>query len=44
LIERTGRAEMPGLMIAAVALCVLPVFLWMRETAPGKDGRVVNRS
>jgi MHS family proline/betaine transporter-like MFS transporter len=40
LIERTGRAEMPGLMIAAVALCVLPVFLRMRETAPGKGAHV----
>ena len=37
LIDRTGRPEMPGLMIAAVALVVLPVFLTMRETAPGKD-------
>ncbi|HYJ52526.1 MAG TPA: MFS transporter [Allosphingosinicella sp.] len=37
LIERTGRPEMPGLMIAVVALCVLPLFLRMRETAPGKD-------
>ncbi|MET0588012.1 MAG: MFS transporter [Novosphingobium sp.] len=36
LIDRTGRPDMPGLMIAAVALCVLPVFLTMRETAPLK--------
>ena len=36
LIERTGWPEIPGIMIAVVALCVLPVFLWMRETAPGK--------
>ncbi|HET9640332.1 MAG TPA: MFS transporter [Allosphingosinicella sp.] len=34
LIEETGRSEIPGLMIAAVALCVAPVFLTMRETRP----------
>ncbi|HYW15753.1 MAG TPA: MFS transporter [Allosphingosinicella sp.] len=34
LIEGTGRTEIPGVMIAAVALCVLPVFLTMRETRP----------
>lgn len=34
LIEETGRNEIPGLMIAAVALCVAPVFLTMRETRP----------
>jgi MHS family proline/betaine transporter-like MFS transporter len=34
LIDRTGRPEIPGLMIAGVALCVLPVFIAMRETAP----------
>ena len=34
LIERTGWTMAPGAMIAAVALCVLPVFLAMRETAP----------
>jgi MHS family proline/betaine transporter-like MFS transporter len=34
LIDRTGRPEIPGLMIAAVALGVLPVLLTMRETAP----------
>ena len=36
LIDRTGRPEMPGLMIAGVALCVLPVFLSMPETVPLK--------
>ena len=36
LIDRTGRPEVPGLMIAGVALCVLPVFITMRETAPLK--------
>lgn len=34
LIEQTGRSEVPGLMIAFVALCVAPVFLTMRETRP----------
>jgi MHS family proline/betaine transporter-like MFS transporter len=34
LIEDTGRHEIPGLMIAVVALCVSPVFLTMRETRP----------
>ena len=34
LIERTGWATAPGIMIALVALAVLPVFLTIRETAP----------
>jgi MHS family proline/betaine transporter-like MFS transporter len=34
LVERTGLAIAPGAMIAAVSLCVLPLFLLMRETAP----------
>ena len=34
LVERTGYAIAPGVMIAAVSLCVLPLFLMMRETAP----------
>jgi MHS family proline/betaine transporter-like MFS transporter len=34
LVERTGWATAPGIMIAVVALCVLPVFVTMRETAP----------
>jgi MHS family proline/betaine transporter-like MFS transporter len=34
LVERTGMASVPGIMIAAVAIAVLPVFLTMRETAP----------
>jgi MHS family proline/betaine transporter-like MFS transporter len=37
LIARSGSALMPGLMIAAVALAVLPVFLFMPETLPGRD-------
>jgi MHS family proline/betaine transporter-like MFS transporter len=34
LVERTGWNMAPGAMIALVAVCVLPVFLAMRETAP----------
>ena len=34
LLEATGAPQVPGVMIAAVALAVLPVFLTMRETAP----------
>lgn len=34
LVERTGLPSMPGVMIAAVAIAVLPVFVAMRETAP----------
>ena len=34
LVEATGWPIAPGVMIAVVALCVLPIFLAMRETAP----------
>jgi MHS family proline/betaine transporter-like MFS transporter len=34
LIERTGSALVPGLMIALVALAVLPILLRLPETAP----------
>lgn len=34
LVDRTGAPMIPGVMIAVVALCVLPVLLGMRETAP----------
>jgi MFS transporter, MHS family, proline/betaine transporter len=34
LVERTGWNIAPGAMIALVAVCVLPVFWAMRETAP----------
>ena len=34
LVERSGWGPAPGAMIALVAVCVLPVFLAMRETAP----------
>jgi MHS family proline/betaine transporter-like MFS transporter len=39
LVERTGWSMAPGAMIALVALCVLPVFLAMRETAPVRQSR-----
>jgi MHS family proline/betaine transporter-like MFS transporter len=38
LIERTGWALAPGAMIALVSLCVLPLFLMMKETAPVAPG------
>lgn len=34
LVERSGWATAPGIMIALVAVCVAPVLLTMRETAP----------
>ncbi|MES2325844.1 MAG: MFS transporter, partial [Pseudomonadota bacterium] len=34
LVERTGWSTAPGIMIAAVGLCALPVMLMLRETAP----------
>ena len=36
LVERADLPMGPDLMIAAVALCVLPVLITMRETAPGQ--------
>jgi len=38
LVERTGWAMAPGAMIAIVGLCVLPLFLMMKETrwTPGR--------
>ena len=39
LVDRTGAPQMPGVMIAVVALAVLPVFLTMRETAPKAQSR-----
>lgn len=36
LVERTGWAIAPGAMIALVALCVLPLFISMQETAPAR--------
>lgn len=37
LTARTGSAAAPGIMIALVALAVLPVFWAMPETRPGKS-------
>ena len=34
LVERTGWQSAPGIMIAAVAIVVLPVMLTLKETAP----------
>ena len=39
LVERTGWTMAPGAMIALVAICVLPVFFRMRETAPKTQPR-----
>ena len=39
LVERTDWSMAPGAMIALVAVCVLPVFLWMSETAPSVQPR-----
>ena len=36
LLEHTGNHAVPGIMIAIVAIAVLPVFLTLRETAPAK--------
>jgi MHS family proline/betaine transporter-like MFS transporter len=33
-IDATGRPAVPGLMIAVVALAVLPVLVRLQETAP----------
>jgi MHS family proline/betaine transporter-like MFS transporter len=42
LVEGTGAPEMPGVMIAVVAVAALPVFWLMHETAPHK--RVVAKA
>jgi MHS family proline/betaine transporter-like MFS transporter len=39
LVQRTGWTAVPGAMIAAVALAVLPVLLTMPETCPAVAGR-----
>jgi MHS family proline/betaine transporter-like MFS transporter len=39
LVERTGWTMAPGAMIAIVALCVLPVLVAMRDTAPAAQAR-----
>ena len=40
LIGRTGAPAIPGIMIAVVALAVLPVLLSMRETRPSDEEQV----
>jgi len=40
LIDATGLAMMPGLMIALVALAILPLFLRLPETAPARGGAI----
>ena len=42
-IEGTGSAMMPGIMIAVVALCVLPVFARLPETAPPRASSEAKR-
>ncbi|MEO8176079.1 MAG: MFS transporter [Sphingomicrobium sp.] len=44
LVERTGWTMAPGAMIALVGLCVLPLFLGMRETAPLSASRTRSTS
>ena len=39
LLERSGSPSVPGLMIAIVALAVLPLFLTMDETAPRTNAK-----
>ncbi|HEX4272693.1 MAG TPA: MFS transporter, partial [Rhizomicrobium sp.] len=39
LVEHTGWPVMPGVMIAVVGLCVLPVFLTILETGKRDPGR-----
>jgi len=36
MMDRTGSPLVPGIMIAVVALCVLPVLITLPETTPGK--------
>ena len=43
LTDRTGWPAAPGLMIAVVAVAVLPVFLTMRETNPTVDVQAPKR-
>jgi len=35
LVEHTGRPAIPGMMIAVVGFCVLPILVMMKETRPG---------
>jgi len=43
LVERTGWATAPGIMIALVAICVAPVLLTLRETAPSLNRPPLSR-
>jgi MHS family proline/betaine transporter-like MFS transporter len=43
LVERTGWATAPGIMIALVAICVAPVLFTMRETAPALNRPPLSR-
>ncbi|MGA0586488.1 MFS transporter [Dyella sp. KRB-257] len=44
LVQRTGWSAVPGAMIAAVALAVLPVLLTMPETCPAVAGHRFRRA
>jgi MFS transporter, MHS family, proline/betaine transporter len=44
LVERSGWTMAPGAMIAVVAICVLPIFFTMRETAPASVSRTPSAS
>jgi MHS family proline/betaine transporter-like MFS transporter len=41
LVQRTGWPTAPGIMIALVALCVLPVMLTLKETAPSASAHPI---
>lgn len=43
-VERTGWATAPGIMIAVVAIAVLPVLIGMSETRPRQPAANANRS
>jgi len=43
LVQRTGWDALPGAMIAAVAVLVVPVFLTMPETQPRRAGSGVRK-
>lgn len=44
LMGHTGSRLVPGIMIAIVALCVLPIFIRMPETAPRKLEKPFSRA
>jgi MHS family proline/betaine transporter-like MFS transporter len=41
LTDRTGLPIIPGVMIAIVALCVLPLLIKLPETEPGRKSRII---